>query len=137
VELRPGCLQRPDVHVHLVEPGNAVTQRMLGLMRDIYRRLMDATDPALIERAESLLRAAPGVASIDKVQLRWVGHRLHMEIAISADPSLSLIGAHEIAHEAEHALRHGIARLDEVHVHVGPLETSGPQFHTVIEHHRE
>jgi len=106
-------------------------------MRDIYRRLMDATDPALIERAESLLRAAPGVASIDKVQLRWVGHRLHMEIAISADPSLSLIGAHEIAHEAEHALRHGIARLDEVHVHVGPLETSGPQFHTVIEHHRE
>ncbi len=105
-------------------------------MRDIYRRLMDATDPALIDEVEQTLAATPGIIGIDKVQLRWIGHRLHLEIAISAEPSLSLIAAHEIAHAAEHELRHSIARIDEVHVHVGPSETDGPQFHAGIEHHR-
>lgn len=105
-------------------------------MRDIYRRLMDATDPSLIDEVEQLLAKTPGIATVDKVQMRWVGHRLHMEIAISADPKLSLIAAHDIAHDAEHELLHTIARIDQVQVHVGPLETSGPQFHAGIEHHR-
>ncbi|MDO8732549.1 MAG: cation diffusion facilitator family transporter [Actinomycetota bacterium] len=105
-------------------------------MRDIYRRLMDATDPELIDEVEAALSKTPGIVGIDKVQMRWVGHRLHVEIAISADPNLSLIAAHDIAHEAEHELLHGIARIDEVQVHVGPNETKGPEFHGVIEHHR-
>ncbi len=40
------------------------------------------------------------------------------------------------AHEAEHELLHGIARIDEVQLHVGPHENSGPGFHSGIEHHR-
>ncbi|MDP2288232.1 MAG: cation diffusion facilitator family transporter [Actinomycetota bacterium] len=105
-------------------------------MRDIYRRLMDATDPELIGEVEQILAKTPGIIGVDKVQMRWIGHRLHMEIAITADPNLSLIAAHHIAHEAEHALLHSIARIDEVQVHVGPLEVDGPQFHSGIEHHR-
>ena len=105
-------------------------------MRDIYRRLMDATDPQLIDAVEKVLHKTPGIVGIDKVQMRWIGHRLHVEIAISADPELSLIAAHDIAHAAEHELLHSIARIDEVHVHVGPQETGGPQFHSGIEHHR-
>ena len=38
--------------------------------------------------------------------------------------------------EAEHELLHGIARIDEVQVHVGPHESSGPGFHSGIKHHR-
>ncbi len=105
-------------------------------MRDIYRRLMDATDPALIDEVEAVLANTQGIVGIDKVQMRWVGHRLHMEIAISADPNLSLIAAHDIAHEAEHELLHTIARIDEVQVHVGPLESDVGAFHSGIEHHR-
>lgn len=105
-------------------------------MRSIYRRLMDATDPALLDEVEESLSQTPGIAGVDKVQMRWVGHRLHVEIAITADPQLSLIDAHDIAHEVEHALLHGIARIDEVQVHVGPNETTGPQFHSGINHHR-
>ncbi|MDO9486140.1 MAG: cation diffusion facilitator family transporter [Actinomycetota bacterium] len=106
-------------------------------MRDIYRRLMDATDPELIDEVEAVLANTAGISGIDKVQMRWVGHRLHMEIAISADPNLSLIAAHDIAHEAEHSLLHSIARIDEVHVHVGPMENTAPGFHTGIKHHRD
>ncbi|MDP2013027.1 MAG: cation diffusion facilitator family transporter, partial [Actinomycetota bacterium] len=57
-------------------------------MRDIYRRLMDATDPELIGEVEQILAKTPGIIGVDKVQMRWIGHRLHMEIAITADPNL-------------------------------------------------
>ena len=43
--------------------------------REIYRRLMDAVDPALAGTAETTLRATPGVLDTGQVRLRWIGHR--------------------------------------------------------------
>ncbi|MFA7323730.1 MAG: cation diffusion facilitator family transporter [Candidatus Nanopelagicales bacterium] len=105
-------------------------------MRDIYRRLMDATDPELIDEIESALKQTPGITSVDRVQLRWIGHRLRVEIAVAVDPALSLVDAHAIAHEAEHRLLHELGKLDEALVHVGPDESKGPTYHSIIEHHR-
>jgi cation diffusion facilitator family transporter len=47
--------------------------------REVYRRLMDAVDPQLVDRAEATLRAVPGVLAVGAVRLRWIGHRLHAE----------------------------------------------------------
>jgi len=44
-----------------------------GAGRDIYRRLMDAVDPDLVEVAERSLAATPGVVDVKYVRLRWVG----------------------------------------------------------------
>src|SRR6202035_4205936 len=47
--------------------------------RDIYRRLMDAVDPALVDQAEHTLRATPGVLDIGQVRMRWIGHQIRAE----------------------------------------------------------
>ena len=59
--------------------GLLITVAILAVLRqaarEIYRRLMDAVDPALIDRAEHTLRGTPGVLDVEQVRLRWIGHQ--------------------------------------------------------------
>ena len=55
----------------------AILAVLRGAARDIYRRLMDAVDPDLVDAADAAVRDVPGVRSVDSVQLRWIGHRMH------------------------------------------------------------
>ncbi len=92
--------------------------------REIWRRLMDAVDPALVDEAEQALRGTPGVLHTGQVRLRWTGHRLRAECEIAVAPDITAAQAHQIAHGAEHALRHAIPRLSAALVHAGPAVTS-------------
>ena len=79
-----------------------------GAARDIYRRLMDAVDPALVDAAETVLRGVPGVVAVEALRLRWIGHRLRAETSVAVDPQMTVVAAHDIATDAEHALLHGV-----------------------------
>ncbi|MGZ4563279.1 MAG: cation diffusion facilitator family transporter [Mycobacterium sp.] len=91
-----------------------------GAVRDIFRRLMDAVDPELVNTAEAALAARPGVHSVRSIRMRWIGHRLHADAELDIDPSISLEDAHRIAHDAEHQLTHAVPRLDGAIVHAYP-----------------
>jgi len=115
----------------------AILAVLRGAARDIYRRLMDAVDPDLVDAAETALRGVPGVRSVDRVQLRWIGHRMRAEITLTVDDTLSVVQAHTIADEAHHQLIHRVPRLDEATVHVNPAALRGVDHHSATEHHRE
>src|SRR6202011_5265894 len=70
--------------------GLLITVAILAVLRqagrEIYRRLMDAVDPALLDQAEQTLRATPGVLGVGQVRLRWVGLRLRAECEVIVDP---------------------------------------------------
>ena len=93
-------------------------------VRDIFRRLMDAVDPELVDAAENALATEPGVRSVRSVKMRWIGHRLHADAELDIDPATSLTGAHKIAHNAEHALTHALPKLDSALVHAYPARDS-------------
>jgi cation diffusion facilitator family transporter len=59
--------------------------------REVYRRLMDAVDPQLVDQAEATLQTIPGVRDVTEVRLRWIGHQLHAEANITLDANLSLL----------------------------------------------
>ncbi|PRC52978.1 hypothetical protein C6A85_56165, partial [Mycobacterium sp. ITM-2017-0098] len=84
--------------------GLVITVAILAVLRtavrDIFRRLMDAVDPELVDSAESALAAGPGVTAVRSVKMRWIGHRLHADAELDIDPGVSLTDAHRIAHEA-------------------------------------
>jgi cation diffusion facilitator family transporter len=103
--------------------------------RDVYRRLMDAVDPALVDTAEAVLRAVPGVVAVEALRLRWIGHRLRAETGIAVDPQMTVIAAHDIATDAEHALLHGIPRLIAATVHVGPHAPQRDPHHAALSGH--
>ncbi|MDT0276215.1 cation diffusion facilitator family transporter [Blastococcus goldschmidtiae] len=88
--------------------------------RDVYRRLMDAVDPELVDQAEETLRAVPGVTAVRTVRMRWIGHALHAEADLEIDGSVSTRNAHALAHEAEHRLTHSLPKLRSAAVHAYP-----------------
>jgi cation diffusion facilitator family transporter len=114
----------------------AILAVLRGAARDIYRRLMDAVDPDLVDAAETALREVPGVRAVDSVQLRWIGHRMRAETALTVDDTLSVVQAHAIADEAHHQLIHRVPRLDDATVHVNPTTRPGVDHHTATGHHR-
>lgn len=104
--------------------------------REIYRRLMDAVDPALVERAERTLRATPGVLAAGQVRLRWLGHQLLAECEVVVDADASAVQAHQVAVDAEHNLRHALPRLTAALVHADPQARAGADHHAVLAPHR-
>ena len=104
--------------------------------REVYRRLMDAVDPAVVDQAETALRAVAGVRDVAAVRLRWIGHRLHVEAELVVDADLSLRAAHEIAADAEHQLTHAVPRLTSATVHTDPDSHPGAHHHPELSHRR-
>jgi cation diffusion facilitator family transporter len=120
--------------------GLAITAAIAFVLKDaareVYRRLMDRVDPALVDQAETVLRDVPGIRGVTGLRLRWVGHRMHAEADIVVGSDLTLIAAHEIAADAEHQLTHAIRRLDRVTVHTDPESHPGADHHTNLSHGR-
>jgi cation diffusion facilitator family transporter len=104
--------------------------------REVYRRLMDAVDPALVDRAEATLSAIPGVRDVTTVRMRWIGHRLHAEADLVVDDDLTVRAAHEIAADAEHQLAHQIPQLAGATVHTDPASHPGADYHMELSHRR-
>ena len=107
-----------------------------GAALSVYRRLMDAVDPALTEAAEQAAGEVAGVRQVNTVRIRWIGHQLHAEIEITVAPDLTLGAGHDIAHEVEHHLIHELPRLNQVLVHASPGQPSDQDPHrSRAEHH--
>ncbi|WP_419992512.1 cation diffusion facilitator family transporter [Streptomyces boninensis] len=120
--------------------GLLITAAILLVLRDacreVFRRVLDAVDPALVDAAEHALEQTPGVRSVGELRMRWIGHRLRAEVAIVVDGDLTVRAAHEVAVEAEHALLHAVPKLIAALVHADPEPQPGaPDPHTVLAHH--
>lgn len=107
-----------------------------GAARDIYRRLMDAVDPVLVDAAERALAATPGVRAVEGVRLRWIGHRIRAEVGIVVDATLGVVDAHAISIDAHHRLLHEVPKLVDATVHVSPGGQVGEQQHAALAHHQ-
>ncbi|WP_406055657.1 cation diffusion facilitator family transporter [Kribbella sp. NBC_00889] len=115
----------------------AILVVLKGAATDIYRRLMDAVEPELVDAADRSLRGVMGVREVTNLQLRWTGHRLRAETSVTVDPVLDVVAAHAVAVDAEHALLHGVPRLISATVHVSPAGSIGNEQHSTLDHHRE
>jgi cation diffusion facilitator family transporter len=120
--------------------GLLITAAILVVLRqaagEIYRRLMDAVDPELVDRAERALRGTPGVRDVGQLRLRWIGHALRAEVEVVVDADLPLLAAHRIAHDAEHRLMHDVPRLSAALVHPDPGVQAAAEAHQLVAHHR-
>ncbi|WP_338930548.1 cation diffusion facilitator family transporter [Streptomyces netropsis] len=102
--------------------------------REVYRRLMDSVDPALVDTAETALRGVDGVLDTGQVRMRWIGHALRAEADIIVASHLTVVQAHELAVAAEHALIHAVPRLTAATVHTDHPPTGGDP-HAALAHH--
>ncbi|MFG3256298.1 cation diffusion facilitator family transporter [Streptomyces sp. NPDC048172] len=123
--------------------GLLITAAILFVLRDaareVYRRLMDSVDPALVDAAEAALLDVPGIRAVGKVRMRWIGHALRAEADIVVDPHLTVVRAHALAVAAEHALIHAVPRLTAATVHTdhapAPDDDTAADPHAELAHH--
>jgi cation diffusion facilitator family transporter len=102
---------------------------------DIYHRMMDGVDPALVDRVEGLLLSSQGIEGVDGLRLRWLGHELRAEAEVVSDGELSLTEAHAIAERARHRLFHEVPRLTQAIIHTSPPTVEGRDPHADVAHH--
>jgi cation diffusion facilitator family transporter len=104
--------------------GLVITVAILVVLRDaareVYRRLMDAVDPALVDQVDAVLRTTDGVLDVGRVRLRWIGHTLHAECDVVVAETLTVVEGHAVAESCEHRLLHELPRLSAATVHADP-----------------
>jgi cation diffusion facilitator family transporter len=90
----------------------AIVVLLWGTVRSIGRRLMDGIEPELVDRVSVELLNVPGVAAVDRLQLRWVGHRLQGTATIVVEAA-TVEAAASVVHDAHHAVEHALPNLDD------------------------
>jgi cation diffusion facilitator family transporter len=105
--------------------------------KSIFTRLIDGTDPEIIDEIKDTAKDIQGVHDITEVRARWLGHRLHAELNVTVDSELSVEKSHEIAKEVRHQLLHNLIYLSNATIHVDPLSGSGEIHHRIIEHEHD
>ena len=119
--------------------GLLITVAILGVLRgaarDIYRRLMDAVDPSLVEQVEREAAEVVGVERVGDVRIRWIGHELRAELTITVARDLRVFEGHDVAERVRHALLHRVRRLADVIVHTDPDSLPGHDPHELTAHH--
>jgi len=116
----------------IVDPviGLLIGLAILFITRDaviaMWYRLMDAVDPALVDRAEETIRRDADVQAVEALRMRWVGHSLHLEATLALAPRLTTAAAAAIADRVRHALLHAIPNLADVRLEIAPARDDPP-----------
>ncbi|NUP74427.1 MAG: cation transporter [Sinomonas sp.] len=72
----------------------AIFVLLWGTIRSLGRRLLDGIEPDLVHRAEHALEGTPGVLGVERLQLRWIGHRLHGTADVGVEPGTPPVPEH-------------------------------------------
>ncbi|WP_392342492.1 Cobalt-zinc-cadmium resistance protein, putative czcD (plasmid) [Leifsonia sp. P73] len=97
----------------------AIIVLLWGTVCSIGRRLLDGIEPELVDQLEHALEETPGVTAVPRVQLRWVGHRLHGGAQLVVDTQ-SLHDAQQILEAARSHARSHLRNLDELQLELVP-----------------
>lgn len=111
---------RADAIIGLII-GVVVFGILVSTMRTVFRRLMDGVEPGVVEKMTATAAAVDGVLAVDRIRVRWSGHRLEADADLAVQGGLSIIDGHEIADRVEHELLHATPHLESVVVHLHPV----------------
>lgn len=102
--------------------GLLISALILAMLKDtsvaIYRRMMDAVDPALLDRAEAAVAGVSGVARLESLRMRWVGHRLHVDGVVSVSEDIRVAEASQLADRVRQAILGRVPGARDVTVEV-------------------
>src|SRR5581483_11922689 len=94
-------------------------------VKSVFSRLLDGVDPEVIGEIKHAAGHVEGVGSVSEVRVRWLGHRMHAELNIAVDQTLTVEKGHDIAKNVRHELLHRLKYLSNATIHVDPANASG------------
>ncbi|MER9417292.1 cation diffusion facilitator family transporter [Mesorhizobium sp. M0306] len=103
--------------------GLLITIAIFGIVwqsaRSVLTRMLDGIEPGVMDEIRHAAEHVPGAHIVD-AKARWIGHRLHADIAIAANETLPLSEANKIA----------AALKDELSQHMPALAEANVRFST-------
>ncbi len=103
--------------------GLLITIAIFGIVwqsaRSVLTRMLDGVEPGVMDEIEHAGAHVPG-ARIVEAKARWIGHKLHADVAIDVEESLPLSAANKIAADLE----------DELFEHMPALAAANIRFAT-------
>ena len=98
----------------------AIFAVLRGAARQVYYRLMDAVDPAIVGQVETVAADFAWGRGCHRPRVRWHraparGRPRHHGVGRASSER-----GHSIAEDVRHRLLHAVAHLDDAHVHVDP-----------------
>jgi len=112
----------------------AILWVVFKLGKSIFTRMLDGVDYNTLQDIKHVAKHVEGVVGVSEVRARWIGHRLHAEVNISVEPTLSVVEGHNIAKEVRHQLLHHLPHLGNANIHVDPVDENGEIYHKIVEH---
>ncbi len=109
--------------------GLLITIAIFGIVwqsaRSVLTRMLDGVEPEILDEVEHAAEHVAGIDGVLEAKARWLGHKLHVDVAISVDQSVLLAKANAIAHELETELFHHIPALSVATVRFTPARQKG------------
>jgi cation diffusion facilitator family transporter len=99
--------------------------------RAVFTRLMDGIEPGMMNDIKIAAEHVEGVKDITDTRVRWIGHRLHVELNVAVDPTLSVAKGHAIAKNVQHELSERLPNLSTTSIHIDPTSEAGEQHHNM------
>ena len=98
--------------------------------------LMDAVEPALVNRAERTLRRTPGVLDVGQVRLRWIGPQLRAECEVMVAGAVTVVEAHQSRSRPSTTCSMPCPGCAGALVHADPQPQPGADHHAMLAPHR-
>ena len=98
----------------------------LGIGWEAAARLVD-TAPAVdyMKRMEMMILSVPRTRSVRDLKMRYVGHRIAVEVHLGLDPEMPVRESHDVAKDVKNNIMERDRRVFDVLVHVEPEERAG------------
>ncbi|MEY4890731.1 MAG: hypothetical protein RIQ75_1861, partial [Pseudomonadota bacterium] len=80
--------------------GLLITIAIFGIVwqsaRAVLTRMLDGVEPGILDEIDHAAEHVPGVIGVHAVQARWLGHKLHAELSIHLDETVTVAEAQTI-----------------------------------------
>ncbi|MGO4684552.1 cation diffusion facilitator family transporter [Hyphomicrobium sp. 2TAF46] len=123
--------------------GLLITIAIFGIVwqsaKAVLTRMLDGVDPAMIGEISHAAGHVPGIKKVLDVKARWLGHKLHSDVAILVEGKLSVTDADKIGTLLKREMFNHIPTLSVVNVRVHGSDSiadvaEAPE-HTIGRHH--
>ena len=99
--------------------GLLITIAIFGIVwqssKAVLTRMLDGVDPDIITEIRHAAEHVAGL-EVQDAKARWLGHRLHADIAVAVDPKISVTDAINLTNALKEELREHIAGLAEARI---------------------
>ncbi|TIP58342.1 MAG: cation transporter [Mesorhizobium sp.] len=118
--------------------GLLITLAIFGIVwqsaRSVLTRMLDGVEPDVIGDIHHAAAHVPA-ARIVEAKARWIGHKLHADIAIAVEDSLPVCEAKKITAALEHQLFEHMPALAAANVRLANADADRRHEHAHREHH--